>query len=99
MAIIERSPSDGTAVPQPRRSLWRALLWPGREAGPRRTSRVPWVPIAIISVIVIMALFAPLLAPYSPIDQTLRDKLRWGTSPNYRSDRVEPSNGPERNSD
>ena len=26
---------------------------------------------------------------------TLRDKLRWGTSPNYRS---EPSGGPERNS-
>ena len=23
----------------------------------------------------VMALFAPLLAPYSPIDQTLRDKL------------------------
>jgi peptide/nickel transport system permease protein len=36
---------------------------------------VPWIPIAIISVIVVMALFAPLLAPYSPIDQTLRDKL------------------------
>jgi len=44
-------------------------------AGARRTARVPWIPIAIISAIVIMALFAPLLAPYSPIDQTLRDKL------------------------
>jgi peptide/nickel transport system permease protein len=75
MAIIERSPSDGTAVPPPRPSLWRALLWPRRDAGPRRASRAPWVPIAIISVIVVMALFAPLLAPYSPIDQTLRDKL------------------------
>jgi peptide/nickel transport system permease protein len=28
-----------------------------------------------MSVIVIMAVFAPLLAPFSPIDQTLRDKL------------------------
>ena len=33
------------------------------------------MPIAIISVIVCMAVFAPLLAPYSPIDQTLRDRL------------------------
>src|SRR5258707_1338558 len=48
-------------------------LW--GDAGPRRASRVPWVPIAIVSVIVIMALFAPVLAPFSPIDQTLRDKL------------------------
>jgi peptide/nickel transport system permease protein len=52
------------------------MLWPARSAaGTRRASRVPWMPIAIISAIVIMALFAPLLAPYSPIDQTLRDKL------------------------
>ena len=70
MAVVDRPPS--AARP---RLLWR-LLWPARSApGVRRASRVPWVPIAIISVIVIMALFAPLLAPYSPIDQTLRDKL------------------------
>jgi len=37
--------------------------------------RVPWIPICIIATMVIMALFAPLLAPYSPIDQTLPDKL------------------------
>jgi peptide/nickel transport system permease protein len=37
--------------------------------------RVPWIPIVIITVMLSMALFAPLLAPYSPIDQTLRDKL------------------------
>ena len=37
--------------------------------------RVPWIPICIIAIMVSMALFAPLLAPYSPIDQTLRDKL------------------------
>ena len=71
MAIIERPSS----VARRRWSLWRAMVWPRREAAPRRTARVPWIPIVIISVIVIMALFAPLLAPYSPIDQTLRDKL------------------------
>jgi peptide/nickel transport system permease protein len=37
--------------------------------------RAPWIPIFIISTMLTMALFAPLLAPYSPIDQTLRDKL------------------------
>jgi len=69
MSLAERPPS-----------LFRRLLWPNRvgvgtEARVRRTSRVPWIPIVIISVIVVMAVFAPLLAPYSPIDQTLRDKL------------------------
>src|SRR3981189_3939975 len=71
MAVVDRPASPA----RPRRVLWR-LLWPARNAaGARRTARVPWIPIAIISAIVIMALFAPLLAPYSPIDQTLRDKL------------------------
>jgi peptide/nickel transport system permease protein len=37
--------------------------------------RVPWIPICIIATMIFMAVFAPLLAPYSPIDQTLRDKL------------------------
>jgi peptide/nickel transport system permease protein len=37
--------------------------------------KVPWIPIAIITVMVFMAIFAPLLAPYSPINQTLADKL------------------------
>src|SRR3954454_1913663 len=41
----------------------------------RERRRVPWIPIVIITVMLAMALFAPLLAPYSPIDQTLRDKL------------------------
>jgi len=35
----------------------------------------PWIPVIIISIMVLMAVFAPLLAPHSPIDQTLRDKL------------------------
>src|SRR6478735_2539047 len=38
-------------------------------------SRPPWIPVIIISVMILMAVLAPLLAPYSPIDQTLRDKL------------------------
>ena len=37
--------------------------------------RAPWIPMVIIGTMLVMALFAPLLAPYSPIDQTLRDKL------------------------
>jgi peptide/nickel transport system permease protein len=37
--------------------------------------RAPWIPIGIISIMACMALFAPLLAPYSPIDQALRDRL------------------------
>ena len=37
--------------------------------------RAPWIPICLISIMVCMALFAPLLAPYSPIDQALREKL------------------------
>src|SRR6267142_2025798 len=75
MAIADRPPSARPALPRPRRLLWR-LLWPARrDAGARRAARAPCIPIAIMSAIVVMALFAPLLAPYSPIDQTLRDKL------------------------
>jgi peptide/nickel transport system permease protein len=35
----------------------------------------PWIPICIMSVMICMALFAPLLSPYSPIDQALRERL------------------------
>ena len=37
--------------------------------------KAPWIPILIITVMFAMAIFAPLLAPYSPIDQSLREKL------------------------
>jgi peptide/nickel transport system permease protein len=37
--------------------------------------KAPWIPIVIIVAMFIMAIFAPLLAPYSPIDQSLREKL------------------------
>jgi peptide/nickel transport system permease protein len=75
MAVIDRPPPTARPAVRPRLLLWR-LLWPARSAaGARRTARVPWIPIAIILAIVVMAIFAPLLAPHSPIDQTLRDKL------------------------
>jgi peptide/nickel transport system permease protein len=41
----------------------------------RERQHAPWIPIVIITIMLAMALFAPLLAPYSPIEQTLRDKL------------------------
>jgi peptide/nickel transport system permease protein len=36
---------------------------------------MPWLSVLVIATMLSMAIFAPLLAPYSPIDQTLRDKL------------------------
>ena len=36
---------------------------------------LPWMSAIVIATMLCMAIFAPLLAPYSPIDQTLRDKL------------------------
>ena len=65
--------------PKPASETLRPLIpaFAGLSRFRRATRRrgVPWIPIIIITVMVSMALFAPLLAPYSPIDQTLRDKL------------------------
>ena len=36
---------------------------------------LPWIPLIIIGIMVFAAVFAPILAPYSPTKQTLRDKL------------------------
>jgi peptide/nickel transport system permease protein len=36
---------------------------------------MPWLSVLVIATMLCMAILAPLLAPYSPIDQTLRDKL------------------------
>ena len=62
-------------IPQPLRPAIPGLAGLTRflRRGSRR--RAPWIPICIIAVMLSMALFAPVLAPYSPIDQTLRDKL------------------------
>jgi peptide/nickel transport system permease protein len=68
-----------SASPKPASETLRpaipALAWIPRLLRRSRRRRVPWIPICIIAIMVSMALFAPLLAPYSPIDQTLRDKL------------------------
>jgi peptide/nickel transport system permease protein len=37
--------------------------------------RLPWLSVLVIAGMLAMALLAPLLAPHSPIDQTLPDKL------------------------
>src|SRR5437667_4797048 len=39
-------------------------------------ARLPWVSFAIIAVLVLVALMAPLIAPHSPTEQSLPDKLR-----------------------
>lgn len=38
--------------------------------------RLPWLPIAIIATMVVMAVFAPILAEHSPTDQSLIKRLR-----------------------
>jgi len=56
------------------------LPWP-RMARERRDKvnyelrHLPWIPLIIIGGMVFAAVFAPILAPYSPTKQTLRDKL------------------------
>ncbi|PYM95034.1 MAG: peptide ABC transporter permease [Candidatus Rokuibacteriota bacterium] len=39
-------------------------------------ARLPWISFSIIVVLVVAAVFAPLLAPHSPTEQSLPDKLR-----------------------
>jgi peptide/nickel transport system permease protein len=38
-------------------------------------SRLPWVAFAIITIVALVALLAPLIAPHSPTEQSLPDKL------------------------
>jgi peptide/nickel transport system permease protein len=73
MSIRESVSPEPVSAPLRPAIPWLAGWGRLRRAAARR--RAPWIPIAIIAVMVSMALFAPLLAPYSPIDQTLRDKL------------------------
>jgi peptide/nickel transport system permease protein len=80
MSIRESASPDPPVAPASIaavRPWWRAPSVPGLLAALRRRERrrVPWVAIVIIAVMLAMALFAPLLAPHSPIEQTLRDKL------------------------
>lgn len=39
-----------------------------------KTSKLPWVPIFVLTVLVICAVFAPLLAPHDPADISILDK-------------------------
>ena len=56
------------------------LPWP-RMSRERRDKvnyelrHLPWIPLIIIGGMVFAAVFAPIIAPYSPTKQTLRDKL------------------------
>jgi peptide/nickel transport system permease protein len=38
--------------------------------------RLPWTAFVIIAVMVVVAVFAPLIAPHSPTEQSLPDKLK-----------------------
>ena len=38
-----------------------------------RELRLPWIPVIVITVLVILAVFAPLLSPHDPTAQNLRD--------------------------
>ena len=42
---------------------------------PRERRRPPTVPLAVVAALVVCALFAPLLAPHSPVEGTLGDRL------------------------
>src|SRR5437763_772745 len=70
-------PVSASHKPRPERLRRRlsVLGWLSRLLSGSTAGRVPWLPICIIAVMVGMAAFAPLIAPYSPIDQNLRDKL------------------------
>jgi peptide/nickel transport system permease protein len=49
----------------------------GADEQPRvDLSRLPWVAFVIVVVMTFVALFAPLIAPHSPTEQSLPDKLR-----------------------
>jgi peptide/nickel transport system permease protein len=47
------------------------------DAAPKRDlGRLPWTAFVIISVMVVVAVLAPVIAPHSPTEQSLPDKLR-----------------------
>ena len=47
------------------------------DVGPRSDfGRLPWTAFVIIAVMVVVAVFAPLIAPHSPTEQSLPDKLK-----------------------
>ena len=49
----------------------------GEDVEPRSDlGRLPWTAFAIIAVMLVVAVFAPLIAPHSPTEQSLPDKLK-----------------------
>jgi len=58
---MEQGATEVVIAPSPRRE---STLW-----------RLPWGPIVIITVMVFVAVFAPLLTPHSPTEQSLPNKL------------------------
>jgi peptide/nickel transport system permease protein len=38
--------------------------------------RLPWVPVAILATLVLVAILAPVISPHSPTEQSLPDKLK-----------------------
>ena len=46
------------------------------ETGHSPCARLPWVSFVIITVMVTVAILAPVLAPHSPTEQSLPDKLK-----------------------
>ena len=46
------------------------------ESWRRSLARLPWTAFVIIAVMVFVAIFAPVLAPHSPTEQSLPDKLK-----------------------
>lgn len=49
----------------------------GEDVEPRSDlGRLPWTAFVIIAVMVVVAVFAPLIAPHSPTEQSLPDKLK-----------------------
>jgi peptide/nickel transport system permease protein len=49
---------------------------PAEEATPRDLSRLPWTAFVIIAILVVVAVLAPVIAPHSPTEQSLPDKLK-----------------------
>jgi len=49
--------------------------WFAKLVRMKRVPFIPAVPLAILTILVAAALFAPLIAPYSPLEGNLKDKL------------------------
>jgi peptide/nickel transport system permease protein len=62
--------TDAVSIPAARRSGRQTLM---RAFNANKAS---WVGLAILSLVVLAAVFAPLLAPYDPLEQDILDRLK-----------------------